>query len=562
MEKFGNLAYKRPDTAKLKQEYKALIDAMRNAKTEEEAKTLFLQMDKATVELETMYTIASIRNTVNTADPFYEAEIDFYNKELPTFSLLEKESSEVILHSPFRPQLEAAYGTILFKNAEVAEKTEIEANIEPKQKEAELSTRYSKLVATQTTEFRGEPCNFYGLLKHMQNTDRAVRKQAFEAFSAMYERVSGELDEIYGELIKRRVQMAKNLGMDSYTDLAYIRRHRFDYNEKDVEAFRKQVLDVIVPACCKIREAQAKRLGIDKVKYYDETVLLPYGNPRPEGTREELVAAAQQMYRELSPETGEFFDFMVDHELFDLETKPNKHMGGYCTELSAYKAPFIFSNFNGTSADVDVLTHEAGHAFESYLASRTQEISSYVFSTSEINEIHSMSMEHFAYPWMEKFFGNKAKEYKAVHLTDSFTSIPYLVCVDAFQHEIYKNPDMSPMDYRKTWRALEKQFMPWRDYDGNKFMEEGGFWMQKQHIFLYPFYYIEYALAQLGAYEFYGRSKQNRADAWKSYVTLCKAGGSKGYLELLKLADLHSPFAEGTVKAVTAPIIEEINNAF
>ena len=268
------------------------------------------------------------------------------------------------------------------------------------------------------------------------------------------------------------------------------------------------------------------------------------------------------MYREMSPETGEFFDFMTEYGLYDLLTRPGKHMGGYMTRLPKYKAPFIFSNFNGTSADVDVLTHEAGHAFQGYLAMRSIPVASLCGSTSEINEIHSMSMEHFAYPWMEYFFGEKTEKYITAHLTDALCTIPYLVSVDEFQHEVYDHPDSTPEDWRRYWREIEKKYMPWRDYDGNEFLESGGFWMQKQHIFLYPFYYIEYALAQICAFQYYGRMKEDRKAAWKDYLRLCRAGGTKGYFELLETGNLLNPFVEGTVEKATGHVIAEIRERY
>ena len=264
------------------------------------------------------------------------------------------------------------------------------------------------------------------------------------------------------------------------------------------------------------------------------------------------------MYRELSKETGEFFDYMVEHGLFDLETKPGKRQGGYCTFLADDKAPFIFSNFNGTSADVDVLTHEAGHAFEAYSASRIYPLSGQVWSTTEIDEIHSMSMEFFTYPWMDMFFEENADKYRYAHLVSALTVIPYMACVDEFQHRVFEEKAVNAGRRREIWRELERRYMPWRDYDGNKFLEEGGFWMQKQHIFLFPFYYIDYALAQMGAFEFYGRMKENREAAWEDYYRLCCAGGSQGYFELLKIAGLSNPFAKGTVKKVMDSIRHEL----
>lgn len=208
---------------------------------------------------------------------------------------------------------------------------------------------------------------------------------------------------------------------------------------------------------------------------------------------------------------------------------------------------------------MDVLTHEAGHAFQGYLSFRAQPFVEMTFSTSEICEIHSMTMEHFAYPWMGLFFGDQAEKYCAAHLSDALTTIPYLVSVDEYQHRVFENPDMTAMERRAAWREIERSYMPWRDYDGNEFLEQGGFWMQKQHIFMEPFYYIEYALAQMGAFEFYDKAKTDRAKAWEDYCRLCRAGGSLGYFQLLELAGLQNPFQAGTVEKAVSGVLKELN---
>ena len=363
-------------------------------------------------------------------------------------------------------------------------------------------------------------------------------------------------------MVRLREEKEKKLGFASYTEYAYLDRRRFDYTQEDAANFRRQVREIITPAVAELREKQRRRLGVDKLHFYDEPLLFPEGNADPEGTMEELVAKAQQMYREMSPETGEFFDFMVRYKLFDLKTRPGKRMGGYMTRFPGLKAPFIFSNFNGTSADVDVLTHEAGHAFQGYLAMRSIPISSLCGSTSEINEVHSMSMEHFAYPWMRLFFGEKSEKALTAHLMGAFVTIPYLVSVDEFQHRVYEKPEMDAMERRRIWREIEQTYMPWRDYDGEPFLEGGGFWMQKQHIFLYPFYYIEYALAQLCAFQYYGRMKQDPGKAWEDYLRLCRAGGTKGYFELLEEGNLRNPFRDGMVEASVEHVIRELRERY
>lgn len=559
MQKFSELPYVRPDLAAFKAELPAYVESIRNASSWDELKTRWLAQSDKKLEIMTMRSIASIRNTVDTTDPYYEAEMRYFNTELPAISLLEKQAEAALLASPFVGDFEKEFGSILIQNMKNSQKFADERLVPLQIRESELCQKYSKASATAVTTFRGEKCNFYGLLKAMQSTDRETRREAFVAWADLYAQVAPELDAIYDEMVKLRTEMAHTLGFENYTEMAYLQRRRFDYNAEDVEKFHQQVKDVITPACARLFEAQRQRLGVDKLHWYDEALVFPQGNADPEGTKDELLAKAQVMYHELSPETAEFFDFMLKYDLFDLETKPGKRPGGYCSSLPSYKAPFIFSNFNGTNADMQVLTHEAGHAFEGYVAARRMPLPDLAHSTSEINEIHSMAMEHFTYPWMEKFFGDKTTMYLYDHLWGALNVLPYMCCVDEFQHRVYDNPEMTAADRRAVWHELEQAYMPWRDYDGNEFLTEGGFWMQKQHIFLFPFYYIEYALAQICAFQFYLRMKQDRPTAWADYLRLCQAGGSLGYFDLLKLAHLDNPFEPGTVEKAVSAVVESID---
>ena len=554
MEKFSELKYTRPDFAKLKSDVKEAIKALKSAKSYEEFKKIYLELNQKMYDVSTMGTIVSIRNTINMQDEFYDKEDKYINTQSASLSLTMKKVMQTILASPYRKEIDAEFGSLLLKSAEMQLKLISFKVIFKMIKENNLGKEYSKAVALCKCNFRGEECNFYGLLKHMENPDREIRKEAFLAWAKMYEEVSPKLDAIYDKLVALRVKTAKALGFKDYIEYVYLARGRFDYNAADVNKFREAVKREVVPLCAELYQKQAARLGLDELQMYDEALVYPNGNATPIGSTTELVEKARNMYHELSPETGEFFDFMAEYELFDLETKPGKHMGGYCTFLPNFKAPFIFSNFNGTSADVDVLTHEAGHAFEAYYASRHLPLLELVHSTSEINEIHSMAMEQFTYPWMDKFFCERTDEYRYAHLCGTMTTIPYLVAVDEFQHKVFENPKMSAKERRSVWHQIELDYMPWRHYDGNKFLSEGGFWMQKQHIFLYPFYYVDYALAQTCASQLFIKSTKNHKEAWDNYLALCSMGGKYGYFETLEKAGLDNPFKEDTVKKVVESI--------
>ncbi|MBR4461996.1 MAG: M3 family oligoendopeptidase [Erysipelotrichaceae bacterium] len=557
MEKFQDLEYIRPSFEETEKDIYAALKEFNEAADYETAKKALLKKQTISNGFRTMASIAHIRHDINMADPFYDEEIRYLNAVSPKIAVIMKEFNEALASSRFRKNFENEFGDQLFKLLDADIRTNSSEIIEERVEEAALVNEYSKIAASCKTDFRGEECNFYGLLKHMLSTDRNERKEALESWAALYESVSDQLDDVYARLCAVRRKIAVKLGFDSYIAFAYLSRHRFDYTPKDIERFRKAVASYFVPVAEKIHEKQRQRLGLDKLEYYDEQLFFPDGNSTPDKDTAGMIQAASIMYHELSAETGEFFDFMVKHDLFDLETKPNKRLGGYCSGLPKYKAPFIFSNFNKTSADTEVLTHEAGHAFESYIANRNQVLMEYTHSTSEINEIHSMSMEFFTEPWYPLFYPKgEGSRYVYEHLAESLANITYLVSVDEFQHKVFENDQPSAQELRKIWKNIEEKFMPWRSYGDNDFLNNGGFWMQKQHIFMYPFYYVDYALAMICALQFYLRMRKDRESAWNDYMKLCSLGGSLGYFDLLKEADLKNPFEEETIKEVANGVTE------
>jgi len=374
-------------------------------------------------------------------------------------------------------------------------------------------------------------------------------KKASEAKFGFFAEHEEEFDRIYDELVKVRTEIAKELGYNNFVELAYYRMSRTDYNAEMVANFRDQVKEYIVPLANKLRKRQQERIGVDTLKFYDEGFKFVSGNATPKGSPEWIIDNGKQMYSELSTETDEFFTFMNENQLMDLVAKKGKASGGYCTFIENYKAPFIFSNFNGTSGDIDVLTHEAGHAFQVY-SSRSFEIPEYSWPTYEACEIHSMSMEFFTWPWMELFFQEETDKYKFSHLSGALLFLPYGVAVDEFQHFVYENPEATPAERKQAWKEIEEKYLPHRDYDGNEYLEKGGFWQRQGHIYESPFYYIDYTLAQICAFQFWKKSQENHEEAWKDYIHLCKQGGSKSFTGLVKEANLISPFDEGCVASV------------
>ena len=549
---FPALEYKRPDIRAEQEALRRAVEAVRAAKTAEEVFAVMDDAEQHTRAFITMYTIMYVRHTVDTSDAFYEAESDYFNEILPELTADEVAFNAALSDSPFRPDIEAKYGEMYFTNMDLQRRSFTEANIPLMQREAQLCDEYQKIMAGCAIEFEGEKRNLYGIQKFFEHEDRAVRAAAFRAYSHFYEENETRLEEIWDELVRIRNEMGRNLGFENFIPLGYLQQGRTDYGVAEVEAFREQVRTVLVPLCEELYEAQARRLGVERIMVYDESRIFPDGNAHPAGDDDFMIRQARAMYHDMSAETGEFIDFMIDHQLMDLKNKPHKAATGYCTELPSLLAPFVFSCFNGTIGDMQVLTHELGHAFAGYEAMKTQSTSAYFHCTTDIAEIHSMSMEQFAYPYAERFFGEDADKFRFAHLQEAITFVPFGVAVDEFQHICYAQPELTPKERTMVWRELEKKYMPWRRYEDDPFMERGGMWYHKLHIFLYPMYYINYTFTTIGAMEFRGKRAEDPARAWEDYMTLCKVGGSMRYLDTLAAAHLSVPFSEGAVERACA----------
>ena len=349
-------------------------------------------------------------------------------------------------------------------------------------------------------------------------------------------------------------EQGRRLGHKNYIQLGYDRLGRNCYTPEDVAAFREQIARDMVPIVAERKQAQKERIGVDRICLYDDKFLFPDGNAKPEGTAEEILAAGKRMYHELSPETAEFIDAMFDMELFDVLSKPGKAPGGYCTDLPKYKMPFIFSNFNGTSGDVDVLTHEAGHAFNAYRVMRKDYPMALMNATMETCECHSMSMEFLTQDYHKYFFGAQTAKYEQGHCDDALMFIPYGCMVDEFQHLMYENENLTPDERNETWLRLEKKYRPWIDFDNLPFYSRGGGWQQQLHIYLYPLYYIDYCMAQTVAFQFWIASMHDRTDAWERYMRFVDAGGSKTFVELCHDSGIKVPYEPGCIREIGSEI--------
>lgn len=549
---FSNLPYKRPDIDALIANAHAietqLVQEDNSEKIIDIIKTFFKLQD----DIDMMAQLANIRYSLNTSDDFYEAERNFFDEQGPNVTEAIQKVIHTILKLDQREALETHFGALFFNKYEQQIKTFHPSIKDDLVKENKLITEYSKLIASARIDFDGKTLNLSKMAPYMQSLDRNIRHQAQLAVSQFLESKESALDDIYDQLVKVRHQIARQLGYQNFIQLGYDRLGRLDYTLKDVEVYRKQIEQDVVPYVQSLVKRQQKRLKLDSIKSYDMGIKFLSGSAKPKGNKDDLLKAASKMYQAMDPSIHQFFEFMLDHELLDLDARENKESGGYATLIPNYGYPFIFANFNGTAHDVDVLTHEAGHALQMYLSKDL--IPEYRHPTLEAAEIHSMSMEFFAWPWMEDFFKEDTQKYYFQHLAGSVSFLPYGALIDHFQHEVYGHPDMSKEERKQTFHQLEKRYMPHTDYDDDTFLNKGTYWYRQIHVFSDPFYYIDYTLAQVVAFYFWHAFREDKERALKTYLSVCKVGGSLTFSDILKHHGLPLPFQENMIASLMKPL--------
>lgn len=559
--KFSEMPYARPDTEALKKQFAALTEQLKAAGDYSQASAVFLEADKLMRSLETVVSLAHIRHSIDTRDEFYNEEEKFWNGAMPELNEYFQNWTLAMLQSPFRADFAAEYGDLMFINAEIELKTFSPEIIPELQQENDLTQEYEKLLASAQIPFEGGIYTLSQLTPFKNDADDTRRLAAWKAEGQWYKDNQPELDRLYDELVKLRDRIGKKLGYEGYTTLGYYRMGRNCYDKNDVEKFRTAVQKYLVPVADEIYKKQAARLGVEyPLSFADAALEFRSGNPRPQGSADDILAQGKAFYNALSPESGEFFNAMLEGELLDVLSTEGKQSGGYCTSLPDYGMPFIFANFNGTQGDVEVVTHEAGHAFAAWL-NRDRVPLSNVWPSMEACEVHSMSMEFFAESWADKFFGEDAKKFLYSHLAGALTFIPYGTMVDHFQHEVYARPEMTPAERHGVWKRLLGIYMPWLKLDGDiPFYADGEGWQRQHHIYSSPFYYIDYCLAQTVSLEFWELLQEDPKKAWEHYMAYALQGGSRTFTELLKNAGLESPFDEACLRSVCGKAAERLEH--
>ncbi len=547
--RFQEIESSAPNLDDVVSQYNALETQFANAKTKAERISAIKTWNEIRCRLETWESLTELRFHQDTTDLQRQQERDRCDALRPKLIGLAVRFKCRLLESEHRAELEAEFGPQAFALWESEVTTFAPAIEEDLVRVSKLDAEYIELLASAEFEFQGETTNLSGIVKHLENPDREIRHEAERLRWGWYGANAEQLDRIFDQQVALRDGMAKKLGFADYVELGYRKMCRIDYNQDDVERFRAEIRQHVVPLTVELRKQQAKSLGLEELMFWDAALHDSAGNPRPRGDHDWMLARAREMFDAMGPDLGDFFRTMIASDLLDLKTRKGKAGGGFCTSFPQAGLPYIYANFNGSKGDVEVFTHEAGHAFQNYVSS-SQPLLDYHWPTYESCEIHSMGLEFLTWPHMEKFFGDDAERFRRQHLLGAILFLPYGAAVDHFQHLVYAQPEASPQERHAMWQEMERLYLPWRNYGDLTRPAEGGFWQSQRHIYLDPFYYIDYALAQTCALQFWDKAEQDADAALTAYIRLCRLGGSAPFQTLAKSAGLVSPFEAGCLKDV------------
>lgn len=545
---FADIQSPTPDLDELASRIGAIRTALEAATDTETCMRHIAEWDAVRREFSTWSSLVELRFDQDTRDAEAKAAREHHDEVMPRWTELEVSMKRTLLDHAQRAGIEGELGPqafALWESDVLAFAPEIQDDLVT---ESKLDAEYTELLASAELRFQGEEYSLATIVKFRQHADRDVRHGAEQVNWGWAAENAEQLDRIFDDMVKLRASMAKKLGFDNFVEVGYKRMCRVDYTQADVERLRAGVREHVVPLCSELVKRQAGRLGLDEVMAWDEGVQDPRGNPAPKGDHDWMITRAQEMFDDMG-ELGPFFDLMNNGGFLDLKSRKGKAGGGFCTAFPTHGMPFVFANFNGTKGDVEVFTHEIGHAFQCW-SSGSKPLSDYLWPTYESCEIHSMSLEFLTWPHMEKFFEGDAERFRDVHLTEGILFLPYGCAVDHFQHEIYQNPEMTPAERNATWQKMERMYLPWRNWGDLEHPAKGGRWQYQRHIYASPFYYIDYVLAQLCALQFWVRAEADRDDAMAAYVKLCQRGGEAPFQELARSAGLTSPFDAGCLEQV------------
>lgn len=557
MVKFTQIPYIRPDMEEIERDMECGLAALEGAAGFEAAYYALLRLEEPRRRYMTLANLSEIHNTMDTTDPFWAGEEAHFGSIRPRWEAICDRLGKALTASPYAPRLKEHLGEEIFRRAEVNARAFSPDIAELQEEENRLSARYSALTANLSAEVDGKRCTL-GEMALMKDDSLRASRMKFDLLSqAAYGEAKEELDSLYDSLVKVRHQIALKLGQKSFTEVGYCRQSRTGYGREEAAAFRREVEQGITPVVSALFEAQRKRLGYDTLWTCDEDESFKGPGPKPfDRPVEELFDG---VFAELSPESRVFYEELRRNEFYDLSTRRGKIRGAYSNLIPNYNLPFVFETFDSSPGAVKTFAHECGHGLHTFLKRGEPFIDS-LSASGDLCEIHSMAMEFFIWPQLNKVYpAADVAKYRYFHIKSALAFLPYGAAVDEFQTRIYDEPELTPEGRRQLWKELEERYLPWRRYQSGGFLEEGRAWQRQTHIYKWPFYYIDYALAQTCALQYHFWDEEDHSAAWQSYLTLVRESDRHSFSETLELAGLQSPFKPGVVSEVGRKAMEFLN---
>lgn len=545
--KFQDYEYNRPEAGEVRAKYDRLLPLIEQAENVKEQIAAVDELMELRRELYSMREIVKIRYTLNTADEFYRKEDAFWAEFNPVWSALDAKFYQILKASRFTEELKERYSPQFFNLLDCNRDVFSEEIVEDIKKENVLMSESIRLSAGNVV-IDGVEQAYPKAVALFSSADRAERQKGYAAYERFYREREAEFDKIFDELVKVRRTQARKLGFPSYVEMAFRQRQRSGYTLEQVRSFRENVKKYIVPINTKIREEQRRRLGVEELYFYDEELMFPEQLELKFQNEEELKEITKKAMDSLGAEAHEYYEFMLSHGVLDLYARPNKALGGMAYFVPHPKTPFIETNFSNVPKDVEVYSHELGHAFQLYMTPDMPAMELF-YPASDACEVHSMGMEFFFWKSYEAFFAGDVGRQKYTHLASCLTLLAWCCIIDEFQDEVYSHTEYGPEDYKEVWKRLEKIYLPHRSYGKDSFFNKGTFWYKQLHLFQSPFYYIDYALAQTSALQLFRQiNEQGEETAWGNYLNICRIGGWVPYLDMIKEGQIASPFEVGMLQ--------------
>jgi M3 family oligoendopeptidase len=552
----SDIPLNQPDFPAMEDCYKELTEKARTGSIDD-CMSALNQRERLVKSFTSWGGMAYLRFYQDTQDEKIKEQKDKVDQLQPQYQTLDADFTAEILNSRHRSDLEQRLGGRVFQIWQIDQEIQSEAVQEELAEESQIASEHTACLAEARIAFQGEEHGLSGMRAFGKHADRETRYAAQKATWTWFSENGERIHDIYDRVVKKRHVIAQKLGYGNFIPLGYRRMYRTDYGPKEIARFRDEIRNRIVPLVGKVQEVQAQKLGIPKVMSWDGQVYDLEGTPKPKGDHDWLMEQGQVLFDRFCPEMGEFFKMMRSRGLLDLKMRKGKGMGGFCTYLHEPEAPFIFANFNGTEADTIVFTHEIGHAFQIW-NSRHITPSDLCWPSMEAAEVHSMSLEYLTLPHMELFFKEDAERFRWEKMAGAINFFPGLAAMDHFQHLVYEKPNATAKEREQMFQDIETLYHPSTDRGDLQPLFGGRGWHQVGHLFKAAFYTIDYNLALACALQLWQLSSQDKAQALERYVALCRRGGSRSFLGLVKSAGLRSPFEPGCLEDVSDLVVAEL----